>query len=235
MNKSCNKCGADNIEQARFCSKCGTGLDLPKSPAAIIEPSLREERGLNTTKLAKDRIIDQWSTMIPGAQGRGGELAKSIERILAAVEAPNLKLERKGVHLGIVDMLFGGMREFLVVDNEYLKGYRIFIGARDYGKQLNVSWYLTLEQSFWRRLVRGHAYLAILFFAFLIVSSIYGRMTGRGGVAPEMMNLFDREELSSYATTVYQATKQATEELMKDMELNSSKVNWQTRGFLNIS
>jgi hypothetical protein len=233
MNIFCARCGAGNEGQARFCRKCGAALNAAESGGDRASSATEED--LRTVKLAGSRIIDQWLLLISGAQGRGDALTKRVQELLKEAKVPSLTLEHMEVHLGLMHRMFKGTRKFLVVDNEYLHGYRVFIGAHDYGDQLAVSWYLTLEQSFLRRLIGQSISFKALFSLFLLLGWLWRRITGNDYVLPEKMDLFDRQELSSYATTVHLASKEATNELMKEMGLNSSKVGTQTRGFLNIA
>ncbi|KKU65533.1 MAG: hypothetical protein UX89_C0027G0002 [Parcubacteria group bacterium GW2011_GWA2_47_16] len=203
---------------------------------AVIAYLAYKDRQGDSMKLKGERIIDEWFALISGAQGKGDALTKNISRLLDAVKVPNLVLEHKEIHLGLWSKMLKGTRKFLVVENKYLKGYRIFIGAHDYGEQLSVSWYLTLEQTFLSRLATFAAQSTIFglfFFPLLFLVQTLGG--GRRSVVPEMMDLFDLEELRAYSTTVFQAAKQATDDLMKEMDLDSSKISKQTRGFLNIS
>ncbi len=196
----------------------------------------QEQVRLRKTKLKEERIIDQWFTLIEGAEGKGNTLSKDIKRILEEIAVPSLKLEHKEVHLGLWSKFLKGSRGFLIAENKYLNGYRIFIGVHDYGKQLSVSWYLTLELTFLGKimaLAKVNPLAAIFFWPILIFAKIfYG---GRGYVIPETMDLFDLEELRAYATTVHEAVKKATENLMSDMKMDFSKVDTKSRGFLNIS
>ena len=203
---------------------------------AVIAYLAYKDRQGGSMKLKGERIIDEWFALIPDAQGKGDTLTKNISRLLEAVGVPNLVLENKEIHLGLWSKMLKGTRKFLVMENNYLKGYRIFIGAHDYGKQLSVSWYLTLEQSFLSRLAASaskNAFFGLFFFPLLFLVQKLGG--GRRAVVPEMMDLFDLEELRAYSTTVFHTAKQATDDLMKEMDLDSSKISKQTRGFLNIS
>jgi hypothetical protein len=232
---TCRKCVADNEEQARFCRKCGAALDGESGGGRAPSAMTKTEDDLEAAKLKGGRIIDQWLMLISGAHGRGDALTNRVAEILKQAKTPSLTVEHKAVHLGFLSRMFKGTRKFLVVENEYLHGYRVFIGARDYGEQLSVSWYLTLEQPFFRRIAGTSWFLLVIFYPLSLCGRIWRFITGRRYITPEQMDLFDIEELSSYASTVHQATKEATNELIKDMNLNSAKVSTQTRGFLNIT
>jgi competence CoiA-like predicted nuclease len=130
---------------------------------------------------------------------------------------------------------WGRTRKFLITDNDYLKGYRVFIGTNDYGKQLSVSWYLTLETNILTQMSAAAAknfFYAIIFFPILLVAKLFNL---KFYTIPERMDLFDQEELRAYITTVHETVKTATEGLMKSLDLDFSKVDTKSRGFFNIS
>jgi len=186
------------------------------------------------TKLKNEKIVQQWSSLIGGAQGKGEEFTKFVIKNLQEVGAPNLKAEYMGVSLGMLSEMFKGNRRFLVVDNRYFKGYRAFIGARDYGKQLSVSWYLTFEETFWSKITKivvKSPLSIILLFPFVWLIKILH--LGRGSVIPELMDLFDLEEFNCYISTVQTAVKGATNSLLHDLNLDFTKVDVRSRGFHN--
>jgi hypothetical protein len=184
-----------------------------------------------STQLGANGIIEQWFILVEGAQGKGEHLNKEVSRILTELAVPYLKLGNKDVSLG----RWGRTRKFLITDNDYLKGYRVFIGTNDYGRQLSVSWYLTLETNILTQMSAAAAknfFYAIIFFPILLVAKVCGF---KFYTIPERMDLFDQEELRAYITTVHGTVKTATEGLMKSLDLDFSKVDTKSKGFFNIS
>jgi len=175
-------------------------------------PAGTEQKRLKKARIKRDRIIEQWFTLIEGAEGKGDELSQKIGRLLGEVAVPNLVLEHKNVSLGGLSALLKGSRKLLVAENKYLKGYRIFIGARDYGKQLLVSWYLVVDEKELPRLARAV-----------------------GGDSMMELDIFKTEELSAFVTIVHQSLKDAVKQVMSEFNLDFTKVDTHTRGFLNIS
>jgi hypothetical protein len=148
---------------------------------------------------------------------------------------PNLKVHYKEVSGGTIGSFFKAHRRFLVVDNKYFRGYRAFIGARDYGNQLSVTWYLTVKQTWLGKLTflaSKSAAVSIFCFPILIIAKMF--QLGKGYVIPEMMDLFDLEELSCYVSTVHAAVKAATEETLKEIDLDFTKADVKSRGFHNL-
>mgnify|MGYP000604337642 CR=1 FL=1 len=99
-----------------------------------------------------------------------------------------------------------------------LNPYQIFIGARDYGENLDVSWYLTYRPSLLDALIC------------LITLGIISRMR-----TPEELDLFDLQDLTAYATNCHHSLLKAVENLMLSLNQDPSKIDRKTRGFLGIS
>ncbi len=59
MNRFCNKCGADNSEQARFCRKCGNSLQSEKS-----EVLTRERTPADQAAELKEKTKHIWGSAV---------------------------------------------------------------------------------------------------------------------------------------------------------------------------
>ena len=184
-------------------------------------------------QIKKDRIGDQWSTLIEGANGEGEQVIKGVIRAIERVEAPNVFVKRQEISPGIG--FITKSRNLLVAEHRVLHNYDMYIGARDYGKQLFVSWYLIMEPtSFWR-LFKRNPIGAIFSIPFLFFMSMISRSQGGKGEFLSALNVFDTEELTAYVTTVHHAVLETTKELMENRHLDFTKVDSKSRGFLNIS
>jgi hypothetical protein len=154
---------------------------------------------------------ESWSVLIEDANGRGPEIYASIRRILERHKVPSLVVEDKEVAPGIIEGMKGNKRPFLMVRNSSLLGFRILIGAGDYGNQLAVWWYMVPITKIWKR---GKGILKAL---------------------PTEMDIFDQQELTSFLTTVHHSVVKASEEVSDSVGFDFSKVDQKSRGFLNIS
>lgn len=161
--------------------------------------------------------------------------------------------------LTLVGALRPAKREFLVASNDYLRGYKLCVGAKDYGKQLMVSWYLIAEPVSLLKLmldwiVSNQKISLGVFLVGLILSFVtreispilmiwlpflgyvaFTCLTSKKSVLPQMMNIFDLEELTAYVTTVHHAVLDATKEVSESVGFDFTKVDRKSRGFLNIS
>ena len=98
--------------------------------------------------LKKEQVLDTWAILIEKGQGRAEGIFRDTEAFIRESKAPSLKMGRREIAPGVVRGLLGTTRDFLVVtdmENVRLKAYQIFINARDYGENLDVSWNLTFR------------------------------------------------------------------------------------------
>lgn len=166
--------------------------------------------------LRKEQVLDTWAILIEGAQGKAGEIFKNTEGLLRDSKAPSLEIEKREIAPGVVRGFMGKSREFLIVtgrENFRLKPYQIFINARDYGDNLDVSWHLTFKPPLWQTLV-------------------FFRVVPRNLID---LDLFDEMDLRAYATNVHHCVQAAVNKIMLDLNQDPSKIDRKSRGFLGIS
>ena len=208
-----------------------------------------------TPSIEEDKIIEEWSQLVLGIGGRGEELLKSIARKIQEMNLPDVTLLRKEATLGKADSLSGNKaREFVTIKHLRYPDYELWIGAIDRAGQLKVSWYLTvaLPGGITGRLrainkAQRDALPAPLK-SFSLLPKMLGKMaaqkltekiTGKPApirVRPEDMSMDDKEELGTYMTLVHQqAVLASLEEMMNNLNLDFSKVDKHSQGFLNLS
>jgi hypothetical protein len=166
--------------------------------------------------LRREEIIDRWSILIENGKGRANDIFADTEDFIEKSEAPRISMERKSIAPTIAKDIMGISRDFLVVtnlENPKLKGYRTFICARDYGNNLDVSWYLTYKLSFFE------AILHIL----------------RLGALVPRLDLFDEQDLRAYVTNAHHSLLKAVENLMLNLKQDPSRIDRKSKGFLGVS
>lgn len=164
------------------------------------------------TNLKDEKIFDQWGILIEGAQGKAENIFKEVRQEIENFNAPGIICEMETVKTG----LFGKKRQFLRIMNEALQDHRIYIGARDYGVQLSVSWFLTCEPGFFKRKA----------------SELIAKNAQALSFA---LDIFDQQELQDYVSTAHHATLKAVENIMTDLGQDPSKIDKKSKGFLGIS
>jgi hypothetical protein len=169
--------------------------------------------------LTKEQVIDNWSILIEKANGKADEVFILAEAFIKGSKAPSVKIKRSQMSPGILRGMLGTSRDFLVAtDKSYrLSPYQIFINARDYGENLDVSWYLTYRLPFWRALLR-------------FIPGI-----GAASFTLESLDLFDHQDLTAYTTICHHSTLDAVEKIMLILNQDPSKIDRKSKGFLGIS
>lgn len=187
----------------------------------------------------RQEIIDSWSVLIENAKGKAESIFKDTESFITKSKAPNVSLKRKKISPGIFRGLAGTKRDFLTVvenGNKRLKPYQMFVGARDYGNSLDVSWYLTFRPSFWQKLLAFWLRIPILNWLALPFALGGGIRSfikeGKGGLD---LDLFDEQDLRAYVTNAHHCLLKAVDELMLKLHQDPSKIERKSRGFLEIS
>lgn len=170
--------------------------------------------------LRKEQVLDTWAMLIGGAQGRSNEIFQDTEVLIKDSQAPSLTMERKSISPGIVRGLLGTEREFLVVTDEArtkLKPYKVFLNARDYGNNLDVSWYMTYRPSLWQSIA------SLIPFVNVVSESIND------------LDIFDQQDLRAYVTVAHQSLLKAVDKVMLALHQDPSKIDRKSKGFLGIS
>jgi hypothetical protein len=170
--------------------------------------------------LTKEQVADDWSVLIEDAQGKAEDVFKDTEQFIEESKAPDVRIRRERVAPGVVRSILGDRRDFLFITergNPRLKPYQLFLNARDYGDNLDVSWYLTYRPTFWQSL------FSLIPFVNLLPKG------------PGELDLFDQQDLRAYATNAHHCLLKAMEKLMREAGQDFSKIDRKSRGFLGIS
>ena len=168
--------------------------------------------------LQDEKIIDRWSMIIENGKGKAEQVYKDTGSFIEKSESPGTAIEDVKIRPSWLKGLFGVERDYLMVTNDGLNDYRMYIGARDYGNHLDVSWYLTCEPGFFKRtlsdvLTKGASDKAMSF----------------------NLDLFQQQDLNAYATVVHHCLLKAIEKMMSNLGQDPSKIDRKSKGFLGIS
>jgi hypothetical protein len=159
-------------------------------------------------RLRRDQIVDRWDCLIDGAQGRGDEVLDAVIGHIDHQELPDVAYDERDL---AASLFRGGTRTFLVIwncGNGRLKPYRMHVNVRDYGTNLQTSWFLTYHRSFFERL-KPNPLVAL--------------------------NLFDEQDLRAYVTAAHHSFLDAVIDLMLSLGQDASRIDRKTNGFLGIS
>jgi len=162
--------------------------------------------------LKRDAVLQNWNTLVTKGAGHGKKLLDQINVALAATKIEGIHGSEQDVTTGGI---FGEKRNFLVVGHSKLREYNLFINARDYGTNLDVSWYLTLRPTGLKRTISKYT-------------------TGNPQALSMHMNVFSQQDLSAFVSVVHNCVKDAVQALYEELELDPAGLNTQSKGFLNV-
>ncbi|VVB84958.1 Uncharacterised protein [uncultured archaeon] len=169
--------------------------------------------------LRKEQVLESWGMLIENGQGKYDKVFQDTENFIEESKAPSLETWKDQMAPGIIGSFFGEKRDFLVVkaqQSSMLKPYQIFVNARDYGNNLDVSWYLTYRPSILEALL-----------------SLF--RLGGSALALSELDLFELQDLTAYTTVCHHSTLKAVGKLMLALDQDPSKIDRKSKGFLGIS
>lgn len=169
-------------------------------------------------------IVDRWSTVIVGGSGKAPYVLEKIQQLLKGSEAPGVKWQMVEAQPGVIKGFFGKKREYLAVTNETLWRYAMLIGARDYGINLDVSWFLTARIADLRPLPFTHQWKKVMAY------------TNPERELERKTDFIEEQELRAYVTTVHQCVLEVVKEIKEQLGQDVSQVRMNTRskGFLEV-
>jgi len=164
-------------------------------------------------------VLDNWFILIKGAKGRGNDVISRTKEFVSAFKAPAVEMKEEKVGSDLVPTQFRETRDFLIVADRRtpkLGCFKTCVNAADYGDGLFLSWYLSYMPDAWQAVV--------------------GLIPGaRKAAGLDELNLFDKQDLTAYATCVHHCLLEATDELMLGLGQDPSKIDRRARGFLGIT
>jgi len=196
-----------------------------------------------TPVIEEDKIVQEWSQLVLQMGNKGAELLKGVEQKIQELNLPNTTLMRKEATLGHNN----NRNEFVSIKHDKYPDYEVWIGAIDRMGQLKVSWFLTVslpnvvtarmralnKDSHGDKPQRLSRQLGKMLGAKL-TEKISGKPTPVR-VRPDDMTMDDKEEFGVFMSLVHQATTASLEEMMNNLNLDFSKVDTHSQGFLNLS
>jgi hypothetical protein len=162
--------------------------------------------------LSREKVIAQWNALIENGAGRDTWLLDKTEEFLRQVQPPNVFGRREEVSAGV----FGEKRVFLMITHKSLREFAMFINARDFGRYLDVSWYLTVNPGFFKRAI--------------------SKKLAQGDPNALSMNLtlFAQQDLHAYKEVVDNCFQEAIKVLMDDLKQDYSTIDRKSKGFLSV-
>jgi hypothetical protein len=168
--------------------------------------------------LKDEKLLDTWGIVVEHAAGRQEGLLRAINQLLVYSELPGIQWQMMEVQPGMIKGFFGKKRDYLMVTNQAMKDYRMYVGAREYGRHLDISWFLTVEPGFFKR--------------------AFSKALTEGASANALsfaLDIFDQQDLRAYVTAVHHCcVREAVEQLAGELGQDASKFDWKSKGFLEV-
>jgi len=191
-----------------------------------------------------DNIVQEWSQLVLQMGNKGEELLKKVAQKIQELNMPLVTLARKEATLGNSDNRY----EFVAVKHEKYPDYEVWIGAIDRMGQLKVSWFLTaalpnIITAKMRALNRGgrtepkrKRFEQRL--GKMLAQKLNEKISGKPTpvrVRPDELTMDDKEEYGVFVSLIHQTVTGSLEEMMNSLNLDFSKVDTHSEGFLNLS
>jgi hypothetical protein len=81
-------------------------------------------------KLKESEIVEQWSVLIEGAQGRQQEFYKMIENRLDELQPPKFSVAQEKVYPSLIRRIKGDSKLFMLIKSKYFDGYVVNVCAK---------------------------------------------------------------------------------------------------------
>ncbi len=175
--------------------------------------------------LKSGRIDTRWAALLDGCSGHAEAIFQKVEAHLKAYNAPGLSWERESAAPGWIKGLLGKRRDYIILTHERFKDHLMAINARDYGTALDVVWYLVVGPRglrFWLRLW----VLTFLTIGFYLL---------RVRVEPRGFDVFDQQDFDAYVEVGRRSVIYAVEELMRERDMDLTRLERRSRGRLEIA
>ena len=162
-------------------------------------------------KLSRDKILDNWSSLVHNGAGNQERVYSMTEQALTDSKIPNISWKRDQVSTA----LFGGTRDFLIIDNRTLSEYKMFLCARDFGSHLDCAWYLTCKPGLFKKTISKYT-------------------AGNPNALSMNLDVFSQQDLNAWASCVHQAFLRSTKELMEELKQDITGMNTRSKGYLAV-
>ncbi|MEK7610235.1 MAG: hypothetical protein AAB468_00565 [Patescibacteria group bacterium] len=196
-------------------------------------------------EIRDENIAQEWSQLVLQMGNRGEELLKRIAHKIQELNLPLVTLMREEATLGSSNNRYN----FVSVMHEKYPDYKVWIGAIDRMGQLKVSWFLvvklpnviTAKMRDLNRASRGGKERVLRpgqRLGRMLGAKLSEKITGKPTpvrVRPDELTMDDKEEYGVFMSLIHQATTSSLGEMMNELNLDFTKVDTHTEGFVNLS
>ncbi len=164
--------------------------------------------------LKEETVLNEWSTLVDQAAEHRHRVLEDIQSRLQEAQIPGEctwaleEVQSSGWRSKV-------RREFLIVQLQQFKDYRIYIAARDYGVHLDACRFLTVEPGFFKKKVAE-------------------RLGGDKGALSAPRNILIEQDLKAWVTVVHHTVVDSIHTLVKSLGQDPSLIQRGSKGLLEI-
>jgi hypothetical protein len=162
--------------------------------------------------ISREKVLDSWFALVKDAAGKDQWVMETTQQAIEKAAPNDVGCRIEEVNSGF----FSQRRNFLIVTHNRLREYAMFIGARDFGRDLDVSWYQTVHPGFLKR-------------------AISKRLTmGDPNALSMNINVFAQQDLSAYKQLAHECLQETLQTLMSGLKQDYSTIDRKSKGFLSV-
>ena len=161
--------------------------------------------------LRKNAVIESWGMIIEGGAGKEKRIMEETYQYLQQANIPDIRLRKDIVSTG----MFGRKREYVILGHNVLREYVMFIGAKDFGANLDASWFLTLWTSGFKRAVSA-------------------RTTGNPYALSRNLDIMTQQDLRAWVTVAHHCFKRSIDVVCEELQQTPPGINNASKGFLSV-
>jgi hypothetical protein len=162
--------------------------------------------------ITREKVVEQWGAIIDDAGSKAEWVMATTESRINDAKMPNITIRRDEASAG---MFSGDKRSFLVVSHGGLRDYWMLINARNFGRDLAVSWFLTVNPGLFKKTISKYGY-------------------GSPHALSQNINLFHQQDLQAFIRVSHNCLQKGIEELMGQLKQDYSKLDRRSNGFLSV-
>jgi len=164
--------------------------------------------------IKEETILDQWSAILDGAAGSNHQLLEDIRQRLAAAQIPG-ECTWEFEEIKSAGWLSKVRREFLVIRWKQFSDYRLYIGVRDFGVNLDVCRFLTIEPGAFKKFLSRN-------------------VAGDDAALSGPKNILVAQDLRAWLTTVHHVLLNSVDQLLAELGQDSSGIERKSKGMLEV-
>ena len=160
----------------------------------------------------RGKILESWSAMIDGGKGRDDDFTRNLIRRVNEVNIPDMQVEVRTMYFDLKKEQ-GQVFVLLWRDVSPLYVCKMFIGTQEIGENLSITWYLLWDGNTWAE---------------------YNSDTAGKMLYDIIFNVGNEQALKDWMKIVHLVILDEVKQLMSGLNVDFSKVDVHTRGFLNL-